>query len=224
MDQALRGPKPPYFRPRFCWVTQLLINLEERATLKRQRDGNPCHSSYREAGYLILSNIQQRKLTLLHQWWFSKYWIEYSSCMHPFCGGLLSQQGGSDPIRGSGQIVYTLEVYTLLYSYISVKYVSLLIIARANSCNVGCSLVLGWRWAFLYLEEFGQQRETEKCWWFFPLWDVISSCFESQVLHYLQHWLETVVCCIASGRLLWKHTWGLQLSDILMIQYWCNAL
>lgn len=63
--------------------------------------------------------------------------------MHPFCGGLLSQRGRSDPIRGSGQTVYTLEVYTLLYSCISVKFVSLLIIARANSCDVGCSLVLG---------------------------------------------------------------------------------
>lgn len=83
--------------------------------------------------------------------------------MHPFCGGLLSQQGGSDPIRGSGQTVYTLEVYTLLYSYISVKFVSLLIIARANSCDVGCSLVLSCRRASLYLEEFGQERETEKC-------------------------------------------------------------
>lgn len=90
--------------------------------------------------------------------------------MHPFCGGLLSHRGGSDPIRGSGQTVYTLEVYTLLYSYISVKFVSLLIIARANSCNVGCSLMLGWRWAFLYLEEFGQERETEKRWWFFSPW------------------------------------------------------
>lgn len=33
-------------------------------------------------------------------------------------------------MRGSDQIVYTLEVYTLLYSYISVKFVSLLTIAR----------------------------------------------------------------------------------------------
>ena len=83
--------------------------------------------------------------------------------MHPFCGGLLSQRGGSDPIRGSGQTVYTLEVYTLLYSYISVKFVSLLIIAGANSCDVGRSLVLGCRRASLYVEEFGQERETEKC-------------------------------------------------------------
>lgn len=42
---------------------------------------------------------------------FSKYWIENPSCMHHFCGGLLSQQGGSDPLD-SGPIVYTLEVYT----------------------------------------------------------------------------------------------------------------
>lgn len=150
--------------------------------------------------------------------------------MHPFCGGLLSRQGGSDPIRGSGQIVYTLEVYTLIYSYISVKYVSLLIIARANSCNVGCSLVLSWKWAFLYLEEFGQEWEAVRHWRFFPLWEVLSSCFGSWALHCLDHWLETVVCRIASGWLLWKthmrtavNTFVLQ-TNILMIQYWCNAL
>lgn len=150
--------------------------------------------------------------------------------MHPFCGGLLSQQGGSDPIRGSGQTVYTLEVYTLLYSYISVKFVSLLIIARANSCDVGCSLVLGCRRASLYLEEFRQERETEVLTFFLPLGDVILSCFESWALHCLQHWLETVVWCNASGGLLWKqhlrtavNIFVLQ-SDILMIQYWCNAL
>jgi len=49
------------------------------------------------------------------------------------------------PSEISGQIVYTLEVYTLIYSYISVKYVSLLIIARASSCDVGCLSVLGWK-------------------------------------------------------------------------------
>lgn len=134
--------------------------------------------------------------------WFSKHWIEYPSCMHHFCGGRLSQQGGSDPIRGSGQIVYTLEVYTLLYSYISVKFVSLLIIARANSCDVGCSLVLGLEMSILMpWREWTRTRDWNVL-MVFSRGDVILSCFESWALCCLQHWLETMVCCITSGWLL----------------------
>lgn len=58
--------------------------------------------------------------------------------MYHLCGGLLLQQGGSYSVSSGGQIVYTLEVYTLLYIYISVKSVSLLIIAKAISRNIGC--------------------------------------------------------------------------------------
>lgn len=141
--------------------------------------------------------------------------------MHPFCGGLLSQQGGSDPIRGSGQTVYTLEVYTLLYSYISVKFVSLLIIARANSCDVGCSLVLGC--SPYTLEEFRQERETEKCRRFFSSrgWCIV---------------LFWVVGCTLPAALIGdssmcsrrnyceNNTWGLQLIYLFcnQISWWYN--
>lgn len=147
--------------------------------------------------------------------------------MHPFCGGLLSQQGGSDPIRGSGQAVYTLEVYTLLYSYISVKFVSLLIIARAYSCDVGRSLVLG---CSPYTLKTSDKNERLKSADRVFLLGMILSSFESGALHCLQPCLETVVCCIAPGGLLWKQHWRTAVnifvlqSDILMIQYWCNAL
>lgn len=63
-------------------------------------------------------------------------------------------------IRSSGQAVYTLEVYTLLYSYISVTFVSLLVIARADSVGVG--VFAGARLQSLYLEEFRQEPEMEK--------------------------------------------------------------
>lgn len=156
--------------------------------------------------------------------------------MHPFCGGLLSQQGGCDPIRGSGQIVYTLEVYTLLYSYISVKFVSLLIIARTNSRDVGCSAVLGWRRAFFYLEEFGQERETD-CWvlMVFSLWGccivlfwVVGFILPAAVVgdSSMLYCFRMIIVKKKKNTLedwSWYISFTLQ-TDILMIQYCCNAL
>lgn len=45
-------------------------------------------------------------------------------------------------MRGSDQAVYTLEVYTLLYSYISVEKKNCVTIDYCKSRGVGCSLLL----------------------------------------------------------------------------------
>lgn len=91
-------------------------------------------------------------------------------------------------MRGSDQIVYTLEVYTLLYSYISVKFVSLLIIARVTVQGVHCCSV-----GHEHSDTMKSQCKSKKC---------ADGLFLLGALHCLvdwwapggpQHWLETIV-------------------------------
>jgi len=113
----IRGLNPPTDQD-LAESTQILTNkLRGKRTPTRQRDRNPCQRAFRD-DYLSLSTpLEKQILTSSRTSQECRFSLTELGCRIVlactlFMAVSLSQQSGSDPIRDSGWIVHTLEVYT----------------------------------------------------------------------------------------------------------------